>query len=77
MPVDSEASELPIPSVRAEILQKVVDYLKHHQGKEPPLPEKPLRSKHMKEACAGHEWDAQFIDSVGAKRQDLYDLILV
>jgi S-phase kinase-associated protein 1 len=73
---DSEATEIPVPSVRQDILRRVVEYLRHHQGKEPPLPEKPLRSKNMKETCAGHPWDADFIDAIAVKRQDLYDLIL-
>ena len=72
---DSGATEVPLPGVTSEILHKVVEYMKHHEGKEPPIIPKPLRSKKMKEVCEDH-WDATFIDSVGENRQKLYDLIL-
>jgi len=42
---------------------------------EPPIIEKPLRSKVMKEVVKD-EWDAIFIDKIGDNRQQLYDLIL-
>jgi hypothetical protein len=44
-------------------------------GVEPPIIEKPLRSKIMKEVCA-HKWDAEFIDKIGEERKKLYNLIL-
>jgi len=65
---DSDATEVPLPGVTSEILQKVVEYMQHHKGEEPPIIPKPLRSKEMKEVCKD-PWDATFIDSV-------YDLIL-
>ena len=45
------------------------------QGVEPPIIEKPLRSKNMKDVCRD-AWDAEYIDKVGDDRQSLYDLIL-
>ena len=56
--------------------QKVVEFMSHHKGVEPPILEKPLRSKNMKELCKD-PWDADFIDRIGEERQTLYDLILV
>jgi len=47
----------------------------HHAGVEPPIIEKPLRSKLMKDVCKD-KWDAEFIDNIGNNRQQLYDLIL-
>merc|ERR1712146_105385 len=44
-------------------------------GVEPPIIEKPLRSKVMKDVCKD-AWDAKFIDTIGEQRQQLYDLIL-
>ena len=64
-----------MPGVRGEILAKVVEYLVYHKGTEPPPPEKPLRSKVMKDVCKD-PWDAEYIDKVGEHRQLLYDLIL-
>jgi len=69
------ATELPMPGVKAEVLAKVVDYMNHHQGVEPPLIEKPLRSRLMKDVCRD-TWDADYIDRIGEDRQALYDLIL-
>ena len=72
---DVHADELPIPGVAAGILQHIVRYMEHHKGKEPELVEKPLRSKLMKDVCKD-AWDAEFIDKIGADRQQLYDVIL-
>jgi hypothetical protein len=73
---DASANELEMPGVRGEILSRVVEYMSHCKGVEPPIIEKPLRSKVMKEVCKD-PWDADFIDKIGENRQILYDLILV
>ena len=65
-----------MPGVKADILAKVVEFMQHHKGVEPPIPEKPLRSKIMKELCKD-PWDAEYIDKIGEERQLLYDHILV
>jgi len=49
--------------------------MNHHKGVEPPIIEKPLRSKVMREVCKD-SWDAEYIDAIGEDRQELYDLIL-
>lgn len=72
---DASASEVPIPGVTGEILEKLVTYMNHHAGTEPPIIPKPLRSKEMKQVCSD-AWDAEYIDKIGDVRQDLYDLIL-
>jgi len=46
---DPTATELPLPAVRGDVLQKVVEYCQHHKGVEPPIVERPLRSKVMAE----------------------------
>jgi len=66
---------VPIPGVTGAILELVVNYMKEHKGVEPPIIEKPLRSKVMKDVCP-HKWDADYIDKIGETRQQLYDLIL-
>jgi len=76
MEQDASATEIPMPGVKGDILARVVDYMNHHKGTEPPIIEKPLRSKVMKEVCKD-SWDAEFINSIGdSDRQKLYDLIL-
>lgn len=70
-----DAKEVPIPSVTGAILALVVDYMKEHKGVQPPIIEKPLRSKVMSDVCT-HKWDATFIDKIGESKQQLYDLIL-
>jgi len=72
---DDKAEEVPIPGVTGAILELVVNYMKEHKGVEPPIIEKPLRSKVMKDVCP-HKWDAEYIDKIGDTRQQLYDLIL-
>ncbi len=69
------AEEVPIPGTKGAILTLVVEYMLHHQGIEPPIVEKPLRSKKMSDVCKD-KWDAAFIDTIGEDRQKLYDLIL-
>lgn len=72
---DDKADEVPIPGVTGAILDLVVAYMKEHKGVEPPIIEKPLRSKVMKDVCP-HKPDADYIDKIGDNRQQLYDLIL-
>ena len=72
---DDKAEEVPVPGVSGAILELVVNYMKEHKGVEPPIIEKPLRSKVMRDVCP-HKWDADYIDKIGDTRQQLYDLIL-
>jgi S-phase kinase-associated protein 1 len=72
---DATATEVPIPGVASAILAEVITYMNHHKGVEPPIVEKPLRSKVMKDVCKD-PFDADFIDRIGENRQALYDLIL-
>lgn len=46
---DANATEVPIPGAKGAILDLVVQYMGHHAGVEPPIIEKPLRSKLMKD----------------------------
>merc|ERR1712045_57518 len=48
---DSQATEVPLPGVEGPILLLVTEYMNHHKGVEPPIIEKPLRSKIMREVC--------------------------
>lgn len=73
--IDVVAVEIPVPGVGTEALAQVIRYMREHRGVEPPIVEKPLRSKVMKDVCP-YKWDATFIDEIGEVRQDLYNLIL-
>jgi len=66
---------LNVPSVKGEVLAIVVQYMEHHKGTEPPIVEKPLRSKIMKDVVKD-PWDAELLDKIGENRQLLYDLTL-
>jgi len=71
---DQSVADLPV-QVKGDILALVVEYMNHHGGTEPPIVEKPLRSKIMKDVVKD-PWDAEFVDKIGENRQQLYDLIL-
>ena len=73
---EMDATSIPIPGVRGEILELIAEYMTHHAGTEPAIIEKPLRSKNMKDVVKD-QWDATFIDTIGNERQKLYDVILV
>lgn len=75
MDTDPTATEVPM-NVKSDVLAKVVEYMNYHKGEEPPIIEKPLRSKIMKDVCKD-SWDADFIDKMAElSRQPLYDIIL-
>jgi S-phase kinase-associated protein 1 len=71
---DPNAAELPL-QVTGSVLRLVVEYMNHHKGREPELIEKPLRSRLMRDVVKD-QWDAEFIDRVGANKRLLYDLVL-
>jgi S-phase kinase-associated protein 1 len=62
---ETQNSNIELSNIDTETLKYIVDYLKHHNGVEPPLPEKPVRSKNMNEITT--EWMAEFIDSIVKK----------
>jgi S-phase kinase-associated protein 1 len=70
---DSEATSIEIRQVPPETLSHVIDYLKHHAGKEPdPLP-CPVRSIHMAQIVSD-KWDATWIDAFDKKT--IFEIIL-
>lgn len=72
---DLDARGMTLPSVTGPILGLVVEYMNHHKGTEPDIIDKPLRSKNMKDVVKD-PWDAEFIDTIGDNRQQLYDLVM-
>mmetsp|Transcript_57818 Transcript_57818/g.91889 ORF Transcript_57818/g.91889 Transcript_57818/m.91889 type:complete len:189 (-) Transcript_57818:189-755(-) len=70
---DSEATSIEIRQVPPETLEHVIEYLRHHQGKEPePLP-CPVRSIHMNQIVSD-KWDATWIDAFDKKT--IFEIIL-
>lgn len=71
--------EIPIgDSVTLYAMKNIIEYLKHHNGKEITDPEKPIRSKIMREICKD-EWDATFADRIHAESFEcdkIYECIL-
>jgi len=48
---DIGAAEIPVPGTKGNVLELIVQYMVYHEGSEPPIIEKPLRSKFMKDVC--------------------------
>ncbi len=71
---DMKTTEIPVSNKYNEVeIGKMVEFLKHHEGEAPAIPEQPLRSKKMSEVTT--EWCAEFVDSIGKNRDLLYKVI--
>jgi S-phase kinase-associated protein 1 len=71
---NTDDKEIILSNIDSSTLFNIVKFLKYHNGTEPPLPEKPVKSKEMKEITT--EWMAKFIDEVLANdTENLYKLI--
>jgi hypothetical protein len=60
--IDKHNNEILLSNIDSETLGYIVQFLKEHNGTEPALPEKPVKSKEMKEITT--EWMAKFIDDI-------------
>jgi len=63
---DREATEIPIKKVSGDVLELIVEYLKHHDGKAPAEIAKPIRSIKM-DKIVEDKWDAEFINKLSKK----------
>merc|ERR1712045_1061180 len=63
---DANAKKIPIKKVRGDILELIVNYLKHHNGKKPEEIAKPIRSVKM-ERIVADKWDADYINKMNKK----------
>lgn len=70
---DPTSTELEL-TTSSSVLSAIIEYMRHHNGIEPSIVEKPLRSKQMIDVCRD-AWDAQYIDKYANDRQYLYDII--
>merc|ERR1711892_1660297 len=68
---DQEEKEIPLPNVKAEVLKKVVAYMKYHGDNLAKVIEKPLKSANMGDVVS--QWDADFVD---VDQELLFELIL-
>mmetsp|Transcript_34997 Transcript_34997/g.68730 ORF Transcript_34997/g.68730 Transcript_34997/m.68730 type:complete len:181 (-) Transcript_34997:256-798(-) len=67
---DGEA-EIPLPSVKGHVLQKIVSYLCHHENNPPSEIQKPLKSTNMRDIAS--PFDADFVE---VDQELLFDLVL-
>lgn len=65
-------SLISLLDINGVTLGRIVEYMQHHNGVEPPIIPAPLRSNVMAEVCAD-PWDAEFIDKLN--KIELYQLI--
>jgi S-phase kinase-associated protein 1 len=70
--VDKEDTEIPLPSVKGVVLEKIIDYMTYHAQSPAKDIEKPLKSADMREVAG--DWDANFVD---VEQEMLFELILV
>ena len=68
---DSEAQEIPLPNVKAQVLSKVIEFCAHHKEEAMNEIEKPLKSADMKEVV--QKWYADFVN---VEQVLLFELIL-
>jgi len=69
---DKDEKTIPLPNVKAAVLKKVVEWLKHHVDNPAKEIEKPLKSANLSE-CVSDQWDADFVD---VDQELLFELIL-
>ena len=68
---NSSQEPIPIPDIKADILNKVVEYLTYYKGKNPKDIPKPMPSANLSEVI--DEWDVKFIN--GIELDSVFDLI--
>ena len=68
---NSSQEPIPIPDIKADILNKVVEYLTYYKGKNPKDIPKPMPSANLSEIV--DEWDVKFIN--GIELDSVFDLI--
>lgn len=68
---DKEEKEIPLPNVKANVLENVVRYMTHHFENPAKEIEKPLKSQNMAEVVS--TWDAEFVE---VEQELLFELIL-
>merc|ERR1719471_296578 len=70
---DSEATTIEVRQVPAQTMERVIEYLQHHNGEEPQALPCPVRSIHMAQIVSD-KWDATWIDAMDKK--SIFEVIL-
>ncbi|KAG7337594.1 Skp1 family, dimerization domain containing protein [Nitzschia inconspicua] len=68
---DSKPTEVPLPNVKSEVLEKVIEFCQHHLEEPMSEIEKPLKSQNMADVV--QKWYADFVD---LEQVLLFELIL-
>ena len=68
---DKEETKIPLPNVKGAVLEKVIEYMKYHDGNPAREIERPLRSFNMRNVVC--DWDADFVE---VDQEILFELIL-
>jgi S-phase kinase-associated protein 1 len=63
--------EIPLPNVKSEVLEKVIEYCRHYKDISPEEIKKPLPSANLSEVVPA--WDASFVE---LPQEMLFELIL-
>ena len=72
-----ESSEATQVECDTHILDFIVEYMNHHRGVPPKIPEKPLKTNNLEDAV-DDKWDCTFIQKIlESGKKNLYDLVLV
>jgi S-phase kinase-associated protein 1 len=69
---DEYEAVVPLPNIKSDILQRVIEFLQHHVGTPMADIDKPLKSTIMSENVAD-VWDAAFVDQ---PQDTIFELIL-
>ena len=72
LPDEGEVSDIPLPNVRTEVLQKVIEFCTHYRDDPMKTIEKPLKSFNMEELVG--PWYANFVKDL--EKEMLHQLML-
>lgn len=68
---EEDVTEIPLPNVKASVLQKVIEFCVHHKEESMTEIEKPLKSQNMADVV--QKWYADYVD---VEQVVLFELIL-
>uniref|UniRef100_A0A3B0NDL2 Sulfur metabolism negative regulator, putative n=1 Tax=Theileria annulata TaxID=5874 RepID=A0A3B0NDL2_THEAN len=69
--IDDESEPIPLPNIKTNVLNKIIEYCKHHYNNPPSQIPQPLKSAQLNEVVS--EWDYEFVN---VDKEFLFELIL-
>ncbi|MDD4931388.1 MAG: hypothetical protein PHG66_04575 [Candidatus Colwellbacteria bacterium] len=72
---EPDAEEVPLPSVKADVLTHIVEYMNKKKGDKTVVVVKPLKVT-MEDSCPGGKWDAEFINKVAEDKSLLRAMVM-